>query len=73
MTELLSYAIRGIPVGCVFAVMAIGIVLTYKSSGVLNLAFAAQAYASAAIFFMLRDCSAREEDRHAKSENSCSD
>jgi branched-chain amino acid transport system permease protein len=59
MTELLSYAIRGIPVGCVFAVMAIGIVLTYKSSGVLNLAFAAQAYASAAIFFMLRDADHR--------------
>jgi len=59
MTELLSYAIRGIPVGCVFAVMAIGIVLTYKSSGVLNLAFAAQAYTSAYIFYLLRDADHR--------------
>ncbi len=55
MTELLNYAIRGIPIGCVFAIMAIGIVLTYKSSGVLNLAFGAQAFAAAALFYVLRD------------------
>ena len=55
MTELLGYAIRGIPIGCVFAVMAIGIVLTYKSSGVLNLAFGAQAFAAAGVFYVLRD------------------
>ncbi len=50
MAELLEYAVRGIPTGCVFALLAVGLVLTYKTSGVFNLAFAAQAYASAAVF-----------------------
>ncbi len=54
MVELLEYAIRGIPTGCVFALLAVGLVLTYKTSGVFNLAFAAQAYASAAVFYEVR-------------------
>ena len=54
MAELLEYAIRGIPTGCVFALLAVGLVLTYKTSGVFNLAFAAQAYASAAVFYEVR-------------------
>jgi branched-subunit amino acid ABC-type transport system permease component len=54
MTDLADYVIRGIPIGCVFALMAVGIVLTYKTSGVLNLAFAAQAFASAAVFYDVR-------------------
>ncbi len=53
-SDLVDYVIRGFPLGCVFALMAVGIVLTYKTSGVLNLAFAAQAFVSAAIFFDLR-------------------
>ena len=55
MPDALEYAIRGIPIGCVFALVAIGIVLTYKTSGVLNLAFGAQAYVSAALYYTLRD------------------
>lgn len=54
MTELVGYIIRGIPFGCAFALVAIGLVLTYKSSGVFNLAFAAQAFASAAVYYQLR-------------------
>lgn len=54
MTDLIGYVIRGIPFGCVFALVAIGLVLTYKTSGVFNLAFAAQAYASAAVYYELR-------------------
>ena len=54
MTGLIGYVIRGIPFGCVFALVAIGLVLTYKTSGVFNLAFAAQAYASAAVYYQLR-------------------
>lgn len=57
MVDVLEYAVRGIPMGCVFALMAIGIVLTYKTSGVLNLAFGAQAYVSAALYFKLRESS----------------
>jgi branched-subunit amino acid ABC-type transport system permease component len=54
VADLLEYAIRGIPTGCVFALLAVGLVLTYKTSGVFNLAFGAQAYASAAVFYVLR-------------------
>ena len=54
MTEFLEYAIRGIPIGCVFALLAVGLVLTFKTSGVFNLAFAAQAYAAAAVFYEVR-------------------
>ncbi|MFO7592244.1 MAG: ABC transporter permease [Acidimicrobiia bacterium] len=54
MDELIGYIVRGIPFGCVFGLVAIGLVLTYKTSGVFNLAFAAQAFASAAAFYTLR-------------------
>ena len=54
MTELIGYVIRGIPFGCVFALVAIGLVLTYKTSGVFNLAFAAQAFVSAAVYYDLQ-------------------
>ena len=54
MTELVSYAIRGLPIGCVFALMAVGVVLTYKTSGVFNLAFGAQAFVSAAVYYETR-------------------
>jgi branched-chain amino acid transport system permease protein len=50
VSELLGYVIRGIPFGCVYALVAIGLVLTYKTSGVFNLAFAAQAFVSAAVY-----------------------
>ena len=52
MTQLLSYAIPGLSYGCVFALMAVGLVLTYQTSGVFNLAYGAQAYASALIFYV---------------------
>ena len=55
MTELVGYVIRGIPYGCVFALVAVGLVLTYKTSGVFNLAFAAQAFVSAAVYYQLRE------------------
>jgi branched-subunit amino acid ABC-type transport system permease component len=52
VTQFLSYAIPGLPYGCVFALMAVGLVLTYQTSGVFNLAYGAQAYASALIFYV---------------------
>ena len=54
MTDLLGYVIRGIPFGCVFGLLAMGLVLTYKTSGVFNLAFGAQAFASASVYYELR-------------------
>jgi branched-subunit amino acid ABC-type transport system permease component len=52
--DLLQYVILGIPVGCVFALVAVSLVLTYKTSGVFNLAFAAQAYLAAAVYYNVR-------------------
>ena len=54
MSQFLSYALPGVPYGCVFALMAMGLVLTYKASGVFNLAFGAQAYVSAVAFYEAR-------------------
>lgn len=54
MSDLVSYVIEGIPYGCVFALVAIGLVLTYKTSAVFNLAFGAQAFVSAAIYYDTR-------------------
>jgi branched-chain amino acid transport system permease protein len=53
--QFVRAVVQGIPIGCVFALIAVGIVLTYKTSGVLNLAFGAQAFVSAALFYVLRD------------------
>jgi branched-subunit amino acid ABC-type transport system permease component len=54
LTEFIEYVIRGIPYGCVFALVAVGLVLTYKTAGVFNLAFGAQAFLSAAVYFDVR-------------------
>jgi branched-subunit amino acid ABC-type transport system permease component len=54
MSDVVQYALQGLPVGCVFALLAVGLTLNYKTSGVFNLAFAAQAYASAEVFYVLR-------------------
>ncbi len=50
MTQFWSYVLPGIPYGCAYALMATGLVLTYRASGVFNLAFGAQAYVSAVVF-----------------------
>ncbi|TCJ32932.1 ABC transporter permease [Parafrankia sp. BMG5.11] len=46
--------LQGVPPGAVYALVALGFVLTYKTSGVFNLAFGAQAYVSAAMYFKAR-------------------
>ncbi|HEY5108309.1 MAG TPA: ABC transporter permease [Acidimicrobiales bacterium] len=53
MTQFLNYAVPGVPFGCVFALMSVGLVLTYKASGVFNLAFGAQAFVSALAYVSL--------------------
>jgi branched-chain amino acid transport system permease protein len=50
-TDLFRGLLQGLPAGSVYALVAIGFVLTYKTSGVFNLAFGAQAYVSAAMYF----------------------
>jgi len=36
MSDLISYVIRGIPFGCIFSLIAVGLVLSYDA-GVVNL------------------------------------
>jgi branched-chain amino acid transport system permease protein len=52
-SDLFKAILQGTPPGAVYALIALGFVLTYKTSGVFNLAFGAQAYVSAALFFKL--------------------
>lgn len=54
MSDFLHYVVLGIPYGCVFSLVAVGLVLTYKTAGVFNLAFGAQAFMSAAVFYDVR-------------------
>ena len=52
--DLLRALLQGTPPGTVYALIALGFVLAYKTSGVFNLAFGAQAYVSAAMYFQAR-------------------
>ncbi len=54
MEELISRIVVGMSYGSVYALLAVGLVLTYKTSGVFNLAYGAQAFVSAAIYYDLR-------------------
>jgi branched-subunit amino acid ABC-type transport system permease component len=51
--HFLGYAIPGIPYGCTYAIVAVGLVLTYQATGVFNFAYGAQAYVSAYLFTRL--------------------
>ncbi len=44
--------VAGIPFGCVYALVGLGLVITYRAAGVFNFAFGAQAYLSAAVFYV---------------------
>src|SRR6266545_4396963 len=50
-SDLFTAILQGTPPGTVYALVALGFVLTYKTSGVFNLAFGAQAYVSAVVYF----------------------
>jgi branched-subunit amino acid ABC-type transport system permease component len=49
--QLAQWLIQGIPIGCIYGLVAVGLVLTYKTSGVFNLAFSGQAFFSAWFFY----------------------
>jgi branched-chain amino acid transport system permease protein len=55
MSTFLSYAVPGVPFGCTYAIVAMGLVLTYRTTGVFNLAFGAQAFVSAFVFTVLTE------------------
>ncbi len=50
MAHFLGFAIPGVPFGCTYAIVAVGLVLTYQATGVFNFAYGAQAYISAYAF-----------------------
>src|SRR5277367_1081259 len=53
MEQFFGFAIPGIPYGCTYAIVAVGLVLTYQATGVFNFAYGAQAYLSAYVFTRL--------------------
>ena len=53
--DIFRALLQGLPPGTVYALVALGFVLTYKTSGVFNFAFGAQAYVSAAMYFQARE------------------
>ena len=54
-SDLFRAVLQGAPPGAVYALIALGFVLAYKTSGVFNLAFGAQAYVSAVVYFTARN------------------
>ena len=52
--HLWPFVVAGISDGSIYALAALGLVLTYKTSGIFNLAIGAQAAASAYVFYSLR-------------------
>ena len=52
--DIFRAVLQGTPPGAVYALIALGFALTYKTSGVFNFAFGAQAYISAAMYFKMR-------------------
>ncbi|MHB1517155.1 MAG: ABC transporter permease subunit [Acidimicrobiales bacterium] len=53
MSQFFTFAAAGIPYGCIFALMAAGLVIAFRTSGVFNLAFGAQAYVAALVFYVV--------------------
>jgi branched-chain amino acid transport system permease protein len=53
MEQFFGFAMPGVQYGCTYAIVAVGLVLTYQATGVFNFAFGAQAYAAAFIFTVL--------------------
>lgn len=54
-TDLFQAVLQGVPPGTVYALVAVGFVLTYKTSGVFNFAFGAQAFATMVLFHKAMD------------------
>ena len=53
MTELFQFTLFGLMLGCVYAIAAMGLVLTYTVTGVFNFAHGAVGMVSAYVFYSL--------------------
>lgn len=54
MTELLQFTLFGLMLGCVYAIAAMGLVLTYTVTGVFNFAHGAVGMIAAFVYYQLR-------------------
>lgn len=54
MEYLEFHFVPGLVIGCIYAIAASGLVMTYSTSGVLNIGYGAMAYSNALIFYELR-------------------
>ncbi len=54
MQQLISNVLSGLSFGSVYALLAVGLVLAYKTSGIFNLAYGAQAFVSGAVYYDTR-------------------
>jgi branched-chain amino acid transport system permease protein len=52
--QLISNILSGMSYGSVYALLAVGLVLAYKTSGIFNLAYGAQAFVSGAVYYDTR-------------------
>jgi branched-subunit amino acid ABC-type transport system permease component len=64
MNTFLNYFVPGISDGSVYALCALGLVLTYKTSGVFNFAYGAQAAVGAYMFYEFHDLPSRPWLKH---------
>jgi len=53
VNEFLSFAIGGLPFACSYALVAVGIVLTFRATGVFNFGFGAMAYGAGVTYVEL--------------------
>jgi branched-subunit amino acid ABC-type transport system permease component len=54
VVDLISAVLRGMTFGSIYGLLAVGLVLTFKTSGVFNLAYGTQAFTAAAVYFDTR-------------------
>src|SRR3546814_19788108 len=54
MTELFQFTLFGLMLGCVYAIAAMGLVLTYTVTGVFNFAHGAVGMIAAFVYYELR-------------------
>jgi branched-chain amino acid transport system permease protein len=48
--EFFNFALPGIPSGCTYALVAVGLVLTFRATGIFNFAFGSEAYAAGIVY-----------------------
>ncbi len=51
LDNIVNGSFAGLSYGCVYALVALGLVLTYKTSGVFNLAYGAQAFVAGVVYY----------------------